>query len=193
MGKKTSKTLIIPTLTINEELLLMTIRCIESYQNQADCIIVMEDGGLYSKSLQTLANIYIYGKENVGFTKNVNRGWNLSHTDFTFIVNSDTYLIDGKLEDLCRENQVVCPSIVNLDNYPGFTGSFWVVPKDIKEKYGLLDERFKNYESDLEYYERIKHLFHKNLDVKIYHTKGQTVKVAGFNVQEEQQKDALKW
>jgi hypothetical protein len=185
MGRNVSKTLVIPTYTVNQELVEMTLKCIASHRNQVDEVIVSEDAGIYSPELQKVADIYIYGNQNIGFTKNVNRGWILSHSEFTIIANSDTYLVSGNLNDICKEDEVVCPEIENLTNYPDFEGSYWVTPKLVRDKYGMLDERLKTYHSDIDYYMRIKHLFRKDHNVIIHHHKGQTILASQLDVAHE--------
>lgn len=189
MARKISKTLVIPTYTVTGELEDMALKCIRSHRDQVDTIIVSEDGGAWSSSIRDLVDIYVYGKNNVGFTKNVNRGWRLSQSDFTIIVNSDTYLLDGNIDDLCQEGFVMSPRVDNLSNYPGFVGSYWVTPKEITEKFGMLDERLKTYQSDMDYYERIKPMFKKGESVSIYHTKSQTLLAANIDREQEMNDD----
>lgn len=189
---KRTKTLVIPTYTLNNELMNMALECARSHRSQVNQIIITEDGGRFSKKLRDIADIYLYSKENVGFTKNVNRGWGLSNSDFTIIANSDVSLVEGNIRDVCIEGKVVCPEITNLD-YPGFTGSYFVVPKEIKEERGMLNEDFKNFASDDDYYYRTKDIFSKENRVKIYHHKAATLKQVAFSVDEANKMDQIKY
>jgi len=194
MLTQNTKTLIIPTYTLNDELEHMTLQCIASHKNQVTQIIVSEDGGRYSDKIRERADVYLYKHYNVGFTKNVNQAWNLSDADFTIIANSDTFLVSGNLEDLCRINpaKVCSPKIENLPvQNNGFNGSYFVVPKKIKDKYGVLDERFKNFQSDIEYYYRIKHLFQRDTRVVIHHNKSRTLRASNLDLKAELDRDAL--
>ena len=187
------KTLVIPTYTLNKDLETMAFACALSHRDQVDEIIITEDGGNYSDGLREIADIYIYNKHNVGFTRNLNRGWILSNSDFTIIANSDTVLVSGNLSDICRDDPpMVCsPGIENLlMRQDGFTGSYFVVPKEIKKKYGMLDERLKNYQSDIDYYYRIKDLFLVESRVIINHQKAQTIVASDLDIKIELNRDA---
>lgn len=180
--------LVIPTYTLNKELEELAIRAVISYREQADQIIVTEDGGMFSPELMKLADTYIYNNTNEGFTKNVNRGWRFSTGDYTAIVNSDTELMSGKLHDLCVPGKVTSP-IIHNQYIDLMAGPFFVVPKKIKDERGLLREEMKIYSSDSEYEKRIADIFKKIDTVTIYHEISQTVKAAGVEGSIQQEKD----
>ena len=172
-------TMIIPTYTLNDELEELAEFGALSYRPQVDELIIMEDGGKYSEILREIADIYIYSKENQGFTKNVNKGWYISSGDWTMIVNSDTQLISGNLKDLCID-KVTCP-ITHTENVPYFWGAFFCVPKKIREEYGLLKEGTdKNFGSDSEYEKRIGHIYQLIQTVEVLHHLNKTWKAAGI-------------
>jgi len=188
---KRTKTLVIPTYSLDSRLINLAYKCATSHKKQVDQIIISEDGGLYSKKLKDVSDIYIYRHSNIGFTKNVNLAWEIVKTDFVIIANSDTFLKDGNLRDLCVNGMVTCPNFKNKEiTTNGFSGSYFCVPKEIKSKYGMLDERLKNFESDVDYYERIKHIFRIESRVKIYHYKAQTLKRSDLDTKYESTKDA---
>ena len=180
--------LVIPTYTLNKELEELAIRCALSYRDQVDELIISEDGGFFSPELYKLSDLYILGKENVGFTKNVNRGWKNARGDYVMVVNSDTWLMKGKLLDLCVEDKITSPIIGNqyIDR---LAGCFWCAPKEITKIRGYLLENMKTYSSDSEYDNRVADIFQKVESVKIYHEMMKTVKVAGIEGGEEQQRD----
>jgi hypothetical protein len=191
-----SKTLVIPTFTKNKELEDSAFKCAVSHKEQVDQIIISEDGGQFSEKLMSIADVYIYNRWNMGFTRNVNRAWQMSDTDFTIIANSDTYLLSGNLIDICRNNpdQVCCPVIKDKESpLDGFTGSYFVVPKLIKDQYGMLDERLKMFMSDVDYYHRIKDIFQVEGRVVIKHQKAASLKVSGKNIETLQRMDAEKY
>lgn len=179
--------IVIPTYTINADLENMALKCIQSYKGQGR-IIVVEDGGWYSDNLRELADVYIYNKQNVGFTANVNRGWRYATDDFVAIVSSDTYLIAGELKDLCIEGKVTSPNIVNQVK-PDLSGAFFCVPKSVTKDRGMLIEGMKIYWSDTEYEERTRDIFEKVEKVNIYHHQAQTVKAAGCEGHEQAEAD----
>ena len=184
----TKISLIIPCYTINKDLAEMAIRCALSYKDQCDEIIIEEDGGLLNLDLMQVADRYHYNKENVGFTKNVNRGWKSAEGDFVMIVNSDTELMKGNLSDLCIPGKVTSPNIAN--QYIDFlAGPFFVIPKEVTKERGYLLEELKTYSSDSEYDARVRDIFEKVETVKIYHKQAQTVKAAGVEGGREQRRD----
>lgn len=171
-------TIVIPTYSITDELAEMAVRCLKSYKNQCDRIIVCEDGMNYSDKLRQLSDVYIYNKQNVGFTANVNRGWKCAEGDFVGIVSSDTYLISGNLRDLCIPGKITSPIIEN-QSIENLAGPFWVTSKEALEKYGYLNETMKTYYSDTEYDERVRDCFQKVPSVVIHHNHAQSVRAAG--------------
>ena len=158
--------------TLNDHLKEITLRCIKSFKNQLDELIIIEDGGNFIKEY-LLADTYIYNSFNRGFTKSVNLGLKISRGTHTAIISSDTYLVDGNLKDLKRDT-VVSPKIRNQMHIEGMCGSFFVVPKKITKEYGYLDESMKTYGSDEEYKRRVPNI---RIDSTIiHHDIAQTVK-----------------
>jgi hypothetical protein len=180
--------ILIPTYTLDAKLEQMAYDCARSYKQYVDKIIICEDGGKFSPKLQTIADTYIYNWDNVGFTKNVNRGWKYSDADYTGIVSSDTYLYDGDPRDLCKLGKVTSPEIIN-QFIPFLAGPFWVCPKAVYEARGGLIETMHTYNSDSEYDHRVRDIFEKVPTVAIYHHMSQTVTPAGVNTPEQSAKD----
>ncbi len=171
--------IVIPTYTLTKDLEKIALRAVLSYKKQADEVIISEDGGKFSLQLMKVADIYCYSKHNVGFTKNVNRGWKIASGDFVAIVNSDTYLVEGNLKDLCIKDKVTSPVITN-QHIDGLAGPFWVTPKEVAKEKGYLIEAMKTYYSDEEYKRRIANIFQKVPSVKIWHNMAETVTPAGI-------------
>ena len=180
--------IVIPTYTLDAKLEQLAYDCARSYKQYVDKIIICEDGGKFSPKLQTIADTYIYNWDNVGFTKNVNRGWKYSDADFTGIVSSDTYLYDGDLRDLCIEGKVTSP-VINNQHIPFLAGPLWVCPKEIYLERGPLVETMRTYCSDSEYDHRVRDVFQKVDKVVIYHHMNQTVDAAGVNNSAESSRD----
>lgn len=180
--------LVIPTYTITKELEELAIRACLSYREQVDELIISEDGGFESNNLKQLADIYIYNKNNRGFTANLNCGWRVAVGDFVMLVNSDTTLHQGKLEDICIPNRVTSPEIVS-QYIPYLAGPFFCVPKEITKERGYLMEEMKTYSSDSEYDTRVRDVFQKVPSVRIYHEMMQTVKAVGIEGGIEQERD----
>jgi len=172
------------------ELEVLTGVAVATYRDQVDELIIVEDHGLYSPTLMQLADVYIYNNINGGFTKNVNRGWRYATGDYVAIVNSDTRLVSGNLRDLCIPEKVTSPIIVN-QSIPNLAGPFFVVPKKVTKKRGMLLEEMHTYCSDSEYDHRVADIFRKVHSVKIFHETAKTVTVAGVEGGEQQEKDRI--
>jgi glycosyltransferase involved in cell wall biosynthesis len=171
---------VIPAYTINKKLEDSTALAIKSlYDAEADEIILCEDGGFYSPLLMGMVDTYLYSKENVGFTKNVNRGVQLARHDFVAIVNSDVLVMRGSLQDLCINDRVTCP-LTRSEEVPGLAGHFFVVPQAVFKQVGLLDERMKNFGSDGEFESRVAGALQHVNSVEIIHDLHQTIKAAGL-------------
>jgi GT2 family glycosyltransferase len=98
--------------------------------------------------------------------------------DYIACVSNDTRLVKGSLRDLCVPNTVTSPTVENQKNIKDFAGSFFVVPRNIYQKIGMLDERMKIFYSDEDYKRR---LLGASVPLKmvetviIHHLVGQTV------------------
>lgn len=169
---------VIPCYTLNHELEEMALTAANCYRRDADELIIVEDGGIVSKDLAQIADVYIHFKDNGGFSVNVNRGWKYAHGDFVAIASSDTMLISGNLKDLCVPGKVTSPTIEN-QFIPRLAGPFFVVPKEVTKERGYLIEELRTYSSDSEYDQRTADIFQKVDSVVIYHQMAQTVKAAG--------------
>lgn len=182
--------IVIPTYTINEALKNMTLRCFNSL-NDYDELLICENGGLLPHvDIYEKADFYIRSKTNRGFTKNVNMGFQNAHSDFIAVVSNDTYVISGKLKDLCIPGKVTSPHIEN-QHIDGMAGSFFVVPRDILNQRGLLDESMHTYYSDEDYKQRTADIFLKVPSVVIHHDQAQTVTAAGENNPDQSERDRI--
>ena len=180
--------MVIPCYTKTKELEEQALMAIASYKDQVDELIVIEDGQMFSSKLMEASDIYIYNKNNIGFTANVNRGWRMANGEYVCIVNSDTILREGDLNDLCTPGKVTSPLIVNqyIDR---LAGPFWCSSREVTKKYGYLMEEMVMYSSDSEYDERVKDIFVKVPSVKIYHEMAQSVTAAGVEGGVTQERD----
>ena len=168
--------IIIPTYTLNKELEMLAATCIDSFGLQGSEIIVAEDGGFFSPILLNKATHYLYKQENRGFVKNVNDAWRLARGEYVAIVNSDTMLRKGNLDDLCIPGKITSPVTVN-QNVEFMAGHFFVVPR--KVGVAFLDERLINHCSDAHMEKVYKDIIMQVPSVEIYHEINATLRVAG--------------
>lgn len=90
----------------------------------------------------------------IGFTKAVNHGLRVAQGDFIMVVNNDVTWDSGSIEDLCLADAVTSPK---MNNEPqSFWGCFFVIPRKILDKIGLLDEQFYLYCSDTDFIMRLR-------------------------------------
>lgn len=125
----------------------LTQNALLSYAGQADELVVVENGG----SVDWVADIFIKFAENQGYTKGINAILKNATKDYIALVSNDTRLLAGNLRDLCVENTVTYPKLDTLD----IKGAFFVVPRSVMEKVGILDEGMKLRYSDTEYFDRL--------------------------------------
>ena len=101
--------------------------------------------------------------DGTGYGRNVNLGLRLATGDYIAIVNNDCRLADGDVSDLCVPETVTSPLIIGERQGfgesiepGGFHGCFWVVPRPVLDRVGLLDERFEwGYWEDDDYIARL--------------------------------------
>lgn len=178
--------LVIPTYILTKELEDITIQCIDSYRDQADEIIVSEDGGWFSPAILSKVDKYIYNKVNQGFVKNVNNAWKLTKHDYVAIVNNDTYLRKGNLEDLCFDGHITCP-MTKGEVVPNLAGHFFMVPKVFGT--ALLNEELHTFCSDADLERRYPGAIVQIPSVEIWHEGNLTINTAGLNTGKQLEKD----
>ncbi len=106
------------------------IPCIKSIERFApkDTEIIVVDNASTDGSVEELKTItknlkLIANKENLGYAKAVNRGIKSSHGDYLFILNPDTKLTDGAVDELLTFSEthedagVVAPQLLNPDGF----------------------------------------------------------------------------
>jgi GT2 family glycosyltransferase len=97
--------------------------------------------------------------EGTGFGRNVNIGLRLASGDYVGVVTNDSRVLEGDVYELCVPGTVASPLVVEKPGIEpgGFHGAFWVAPREIIDRVGLLDERFEGafYEDD-DYLERLR-------------------------------------
>lgn len=111
---------IIPHWPANKELDILLEHCVKSLHVD-EIIVVVNDG--------------------IGFAKAVNQGLRLAHGDYLFVVNNDTVVLSGNLQDMCIPDTVTVPKIHGqVDDMPR---AFYCMPRSVYELIGGYDERFE--------------------------------------------------
>lgn len=125
---------VIPHWPLKSELDDLLDRCIKSLPPHDERVIVVNEG--------------------IGFAKAVNYGLRVAKGDFLAVVSNDTVWQSGDLESICIPGTVTSP-VLN-DHKQDFWGCFFVLPREVYEKVGPLDERFGlAYYEDNDYIKRL--------------------------------------
>lgn len=98
-------------------------------------------------------------EKNQGFTSTVNIGLWLANADITIVANDDLQIKAGDLDrffDLNPDEAVIAsPRDTSSDDTDGF-GAIWGITRTAYRLLGGLDERYRHFWSDKDYYKRAK-------------------------------------
>ena len=92
---------------------------------------------------------------NLGFTATVNKGLSLATGDVLIVMNDDIILAEGQLDRFNDLKGLVIASPADTASSPDDKfGACWGMTRETYELLGPLNERYRNFFSDVEYYER---------------------------------------
>lgn len=115
---------------------------------------------------------------NKGFTATVNYGLSLTNKPVIVVCNDDLTITMGDLNrfNTLRGMMIASPMDTASSSDDRF-GSCWGMTREVYEQLGPLNEHFRNYFSDLDYYNRAKEagiLIEKWYDITIEHVESAT-------------------
>lgn len=176
---------IIPNLTLSEELEKLALDAIGSFKKTAECMVVVSDDNshLDTSAIEKSADIFLKRDSQGGFSKCCNTGFRyaLKQEDCDYIVcaNNDIVVNDGWREEFrkafdfgadlvgglgCKDKDVKNPRA--NDNYYSeggrmddwlFPGGFWCMKRSVMDEIGILDEGFEHGGmEDIDYFYRAK-------------------------------------
>jgi glycosyltransferase involved in cell wall biosynthesis len=132
-------TAVVPHWPLDEEVDEALRACLGSLPSECEKIVVVNQG--------------------TGFAVNVNIGLRLARGDYVAVVTNDSRVVEGDVYDLCVPDTVTSPLVLEKPGVEreGFHGAFWVAPRDVLNRVGLLDERFEGaFFEDDDYLERLR-------------------------------------
>jgi GT2 family glycosyltransferase len=121
---------VIPHWPLDDDVDASLRRCLASLPSDCEKLVVVNEG--------------------TGFGRNVNLGLRLARGDYVAVVGNDTWVVGGDVCDLCVPDVVASPLVIG--DMPGIApplepdgmhGAFWVAPRAVLDRVGLLDERFE--------------------------------------------------
>ena len=120
-----SLSVVIPHWPLDEEVDEALRTCLASLPADCEKIVVVNEG--------------------TGYAVNVNIGLRLATGDYVAVVTNDSQVLEGDIYDLCVPGTVTSPLVLEKPGIEpgGFHGAFWVAPREVLERVGLLDERFE--------------------------------------------------
>jgi GT2 family glycosyltransferase len=131
--------IVVPHWPLDEEVNESLRACLASLPGDCEKIVVVNEG--------------------TGFARNVNIGLGLANGDFVAVVTNDSKVVQGDVYELCVLGTVTSPLVLDKPGIDpaGFHGAFWVAPRDVLDRVGLLDERFEGaFFEDDDYLERLR-------------------------------------
>ena len=139
MHEKPRLTAVIPHWPLDPEVDESLRACLSSLPRDCEKIVVVNQG--------------------TGFAVNVNIGLRLANGDYVAVVTNDSRVIEGDVYDLCVPGTVTSPLVLEKPGVEdmGFHGAFWVAPRDVLDRVGLLDEVFEGaFFEDDDYLQRLR-------------------------------------
>lgn len=172
--------IIIPLYYCDQSLYLTIDKCLKSLKKYWDNgLCVIDDCS--PLPLPPHWPIMIRNDKNLGYVKTVNKGLMASTADIIIVANDDLEFEDGQIEKFLEIDNIgiYSPRDTASGNLETF-GAIFGMDRETFNKMGLLNEKFKNYFSDRDYYEKAKKLdipVIKWFDIVVKHNESSTFKL----------------
>jgi hypothetical protein len=131
--------IVIPHWPLDDEVDAALASCVASLPAECEKLVIVNDGS--------------------GFARNVNLGLRIASGDYVGVVGNDSRVVGGDVHDLCVAGTVASPVVLGKPGIEpgGFHGAFWVAPREVIDRVGLLDETFEGaFFEDDDYLERLR-------------------------------------
>lgn len=154
--------LVVPTYTVNQNLLDMTLVCVNSFRPYVDELIICEDTNSFIKELHEVCDVYIT-HPNLQLARNANMGWGAASCAYISEASADTTLYAGDPKLLCVPEKFNMPQVLRRNVTE--TCCYFVLSRDMYNQYGMWNPVLKWKDTDT-------HLFNKyrpfmNLDPRV--------------------------
>jgi len=132
---------VIPTFSATEELKNMALKCATSVRDQVDELIITEDADIYWPELHKISDIYLVHPQ-LEYKANFNLGNKVASGEFVLQINSDAYLIEGNVRDLCIDGIGIawCVETGNEAHLSQAMGAFYSIPRSYFQTLGGWDD-----------------------------------------------------
>jgi hypothetical protein len=130
---------VVPHWPLDDEVDEALRRCLASLPDDCERLVIVNEG--------------------TGFARTVNLGLRLASGEFIGVVGNDSRVVGGDVYDLCVPGSVASPVVEGKPGIEpdGFHGAFWIAPREVIERVGLLDEQFEGaFFEDDDYLERLR-------------------------------------
>jgi GT2 family glycosyltransferase len=147
--------LVIPLYICDQSLYPVVQRCFDAISEiKGDYrLIVVDDASPLPHDFP----IDIQNEENRGFTATVNAGLRASSAEIIVVMNDDIILTQECFDKFKELKGLVIASPADTASSPDDRfGSCWAITREAYEELGLLDEQYRNFWSDMDYYQRAK-------------------------------------
>lgn len=132
--------LVIPTFTVDQNLLDISLACVRSFRPYVDELIICEDTNSYIKELHDFSDIYIT-HPNLQLAQNSNIGWGAARGNYISQASADTVLLEGDPRWLCIPEKFNMPQVLRRNVTE--TCCYFVISRDMYRKYGMWDSNLK--------------------------------------------------